>query len=239
MRFFWVVVRSCLLAFAITATVGCLYDADDRCGAGQTFVPGENGFDACICPGDAAINALGNGCVECGPNEQGAGSQCVCVDGFARAAGGECEALSDQLGRECQPDSEPCDDTTYDYCAVNAAGVTGYCTKKDCASDDDCDDGYACELTASPSYCSAPPSGQGEACGTGADCSGYEASYCEAFSSKRCLVDNCLSADVTCHGAWACCDYGDLLGVSICIPPDSLVNDECPSGGKLVVERAK
>lgn len=226
-----------VVASSFALPVACLYDADHRCGAGQTFVPGKNGLEACICPDDAALNAQGNGCVECGPNEQGAGTACTCVAGFGRSmATGKCEALSAELGRTCNSESNPCGDETYSYCAMNASGADGYCTTSDCSKDEDCGEGYACELSVTPSYCSAPPTGQGEACGTSADCSEYQASYCEAFTSKRCLVENCVSADVTCHGAWVCCDYRDLLGVSICIPPESLDQGECPSGGKLVSE---
>lgn len=228
---------SLVVALLLGLPLACLYDADDRCGAGQTFVPGTYGLEACTCPSNAALNAQRNGCVECGPNERGAGTLCTCVEGFGRSATtDECEALPDQLGRACEPESDPCGDETYSYCAVDSPGANGYCTARDCTQNDECDEGYACELEASPSYCSAPPTGQGEACGTSADCSGYDAGYCEAFTSKRCLVDNCLSAEVTCHGSWVCCDYGDLLGVSICIPAESLDQGECPSGGQLVSE---
>jgi hypothetical protein len=47
-------------ALLLYGPAACIYDADERCGPELTFVPGEFGFETCVCPERSAINELGN-----------------------------------------------------------------------------------------------------------------------------------------------------------------------------------
>lgn len=216
----WVLIAATLSA--------CIYDADDRCGTGQTMSQG-----ACRCL-EGMIIAEDGSCVPCGENENPIGAKCECVEGFGRAADDQpCKPVKDARGEACDPKQGACDDAQYSYCAPAAEG-DGYCTKQGCTTSADCSSGYACEEKASPSFCSRPPVGQGRPCASMDDCADYEAEYCEPYVTKTCLVHSCHLDEVQCHGTFTCCAY--RAAFSVCVPPDILEDGKCPIEGTLVVE---
>ena len=189
--------RSCL------ALVGSLffacYDATDRCDPGEVLFADSR----CVC--DQGLVQSDFGCVPCGENETATANGCVCADGFARVgAESACEQKPSGQGDACS-NQTPCTTSAYSYCQA-AAGSGGYCTSAGCGSSADCSSGYACDTSATPSFCKRPPVGAGKACANAADCAGTEATYCDAFVSHTCRVEGCTSSPDDCFAGTECCD---------------------------------
>jgi hypothetical protein len=187
-----------LTAFCMGA---CLYDPDDVCSSNQELASGQ-----CMCVTGSVPAEDGDGCSPCGPNEVAAGTACACVEGYARASEGEpCEPVPTGLGAACDPAGLPCTEGDYGHCQATAAEA-GYCTSTGCDTSDDCPSGYACTDDGAVRFCMRPPTGQGHACASSADCADYEATYCETFVAHICLVSGCSLSPDSCHEGWVCCD---------------------------------
>jgi hypothetical protein len=182
--------------------VACVYDPDQRCDGGQVLY--ESDFPRCICaPGSAAT---AEGCVPCADNEVAAATGCDCAEGFARPSdGATCEAVPMGQGVACDEASAACVDPDYNHCQI-VSGTSGYCTNTGCTGASDCAGGYACDTTASPSFCRRPPLGAGQSCSADSDCAGTEASYCDTFVTHTCLVVGCSLAPDNCFAGTECCD---------------------------------
>lgn len=212
--------------------LGCVYDSDKPCGNGQVLYTG--GVERCIC--DEKSYATQSGCVPCGANEvpgtgacickvgygrtsptaacapcgenevTDAAGTCACKPGFARATPQDaCAAMTSGPGASCDTQSSACSDATYNVCHATA-GTQGYCTNQGCASSADCTTGFTCDLAASPSFCSRPPTGLGKTCTTDADCAGNDATYCDLVKTKGCLVQGCSLSPDNCSEGYECCD---------------------------------
>lgn len=193
------------------ALSGCVYDADDRCGPGQTPL----GKGLCVClPGSVLTVA---GCVACGENEVAAGAECVCAEGFSRAGeGAACEQRASGLGAACDAASSACPDPAYGLCFATD-GSAGYCTEE-CTSSEDCEGGYACDTAAAPPFCRRPPVGAGQPCTSDAECTG-EATFCESFMLRQCVVSNCSPEADDCFSGTQCCDFTQFgAPVTFCLP---------------------
>lgn len=205
----------CLMAVA--QVVGCVYDPNRRCDSDQRY----NGF-SCLCAANAIL-VNGGQCVACGANEVGGENGCVCAQGMARQSpDAGCEPLPADQGAACDTVTTPCSsDSTFSYCFA-ASGTSGYCTTSDCASDagEACTGGYACEVSAAPSYCRRPPIGLGNSCTSAADCAGSEATLCDTMISNECQVQGCTLSPNNCFPGWDCCDLSSYgIGVStVCVP---------------------
>jgi hypothetical protein len=180
----------------------------------------------CVCaPGYARTNAT-TPCVACGENEVSGASGCECAKGFGRPATGQacvsceetpsaCEPASSGQGVACDPQSNPCTDSTHNYCYV-PKGKAGYCTQE-CATDDECTGGYACDTKVSPSVCRKPPEGLGKPCTSNDDCAGTEATFCDMVVTKACAVQGCSLSPDDCYSGYTCCDlakYG--VPITLC-----------------------
>jgi len=198
----------------VSLPTACTFDPDDRCGENQVIY-GDN--VRCVCAEGSALTA--EGCVRCAEGEVAGENGCVCAAGESRPApGAPCEATPAGLGVSCDTQEMPCSDATYDHCETGE-GTQGYCTNVDCSDPGDCQGGFACDTESSPSVCRRPPLGLGKACESDADCAGGEATYCDAFVSRTCLVSDCsLTAD-DCFVGYACCDLS-AFGVPqpLCVP---------------------
>jgi hypothetical protein len=209
----------------------CIYDPDHPCGAHQTYKDGH-----CFCETTSRINAQNTGCEPCGEHEVGVSNLCLCADNYARETEqGPCLPLGEAFGRACDPTDNPCTDPVYAYCYVPSDGKEPYCTKQGCKFNQDCGTAYGCEIDASPSFCKKYPVGLAKACTANADCAGTEATYCDTFVARICLVQNCASAEVTCYANSVCCDYSNLgTPVSVCVDPAALKDGQCDLGGLMV-----
>lgn len=204
------------LVLALCASsMSCMVDSDERCGPYQH--ESEGSFIGCVCDEGAVLQADKSGCVPCGANEEVQQGACVCKTGFARPSEGAA-CVASQQGAACSA-SSGCGGE-FPYCAPQ-----GYCTKSPCSGDADCAlGGYACETTASPAYCSRPPTGQGKSCKTNAECTGQEANTC---MGESCLVGGCKTT-TRCHGSWVCCDFSSFGMADVCVPPTQLSGGKCP-----------
>lgn len=199
-----------LLAALAALPAGCVYDESDRCSPGQELL--EPGYCACL-PGSVLAP---QGCVACGENEVVAGSECACADGYSRpAAGGACVETPSGLGAACS--GATCADPAFPVCATGSDG-SGYCTKP-CAAAEDCEGGYVCDTAATPAYCQRPPVGAGKACTGDADCAGGEATLCESFMLRQCVVRDCSPAAQDCFSGYRCCDFTSFgAPATMCLP---------------------
>lgn len=188
---------------------GCVYDPDDRCDANQQL-EGE----LCVCVEGTVL--VDGHCVECAENAHVAGTSCACDAGFVATTTGECVATA--LGAACVPEGAPCADPTYSTCIAAEDG--GYCSLLGCASAEDCPAPFACDTAADPTFCRRPPTGLGAPCATNDDCSGLEASYCEALQSHSCQVADCSTA-ADCFIGWGCCDLTPFGLPTMCVPEGS------------------
>lgn len=208
---------------------GCLLDPHDRCNSNQVLRDG-----ACYCAEGYAPSE--DGCVKCGEHEVGnTFSGCICEKGYARIGGSEtCTKVT--IGQTCTSDAE-CGGVAP---SCHLDGAEGYCTQTGCESSKDClGTEYLCNRDNAVSFCERPPTGQGEPCTSNTDCEGYEAAYCEIFSRKACIVNECAPNPKKCWGDSACCDI-TLIAESICIPLVHLEEYDgvCPAGGVLVPRTA-
>lgn len=198
---------------------GCVYDPNARCEERTELYNDAK----CICSDGFAFTEMG--CVRCGRHEVASVAGCVCETGFSRespAAACVEEPITGQ-GERCDPDQSDCPDPAFAYCQVSADG-SGYCTQSDCETDADCEGDYVCTTEAAPSYCRRPPTGVGQPCSSGEDCQEYEATYCEAFVSRICLVQGCSPEANDCFPGNDCCDLSGFgIQTTICVP-----EGECP-----------
>jgi hypothetical protein len=182
--------------------VACVYDSDNRCGEGQALET--EGTETCICAKGYATTPTG--CVLCPENEEPGATGCVCKAGYSKpTADAPCAQAGVGMGATCDATSIPCTDATYNHCHA-VSGTAGYCTTQGCTSDADCSGGYMCDLSATPAYCRRPPLGFGKACSTDADCAGTEATYCDSFMTKTCLVQGCTLEPDNCFSGTECCN---------------------------------
>lgn len=216
--------------FAGLLPAACLYDPDDPCGPNQTFED-----DACVCVENAAL--IERNCVPCGENEVPGDGECVCEEGFERDSSGACGAAILGLGQDCSADPCPTEAeadgaSVASYCATDAAG--DYCTTVGCETFEDCPELWACDASIGDAgACVRPPSGFGTECSDSSACADFEASYCETLQENICMRE-CLDDPGVCHGDWVCCDFSNLVGTGLCVPPDQLEDGACPLGGELV-----
>ena len=180
---------------------GCLVDGDHPCGTHQVL----NDADLCVCTEGTVLSKKTGDCGPCPEYEVALGGACACEAGRIRdTASGTC--LVSPQGLPCHPTNLPCQDPVFSLCAVDPAGVEGYCTSAGCASSVDCTNEYACVQSNGGSFCKRPPTGQGMACAQPADCAGLQASYCDTFN-RVCRVSGCqLAQRGSCHEGWVCCD---------------------------------
>jgi hypothetical protein len=198
----------------ILLPVACFYDADERCSPGQHLV----GDTQCQCDEGTAFTP--QGCVPCAENEIAGPAGCMCGPGFVRpTADSTCQLAPPALGGECDVASTPCSDPRYAYCQI-VSGTSGYCTNSGCSSSSDCDGGYQCETATSPTFCQRPPLGVGTSCESAEDCAGTEATFCDLFMTRTCLVQGCSVADQDCFGELQCCDLSQFgVPEPLCLPP--------------------
>jgi hypothetical protein len=183
---------------------------DQRCGENQIEIQGS--FRFCACKPGTVANASGIGCVRCGKHEKVESETCVCAAGYTRATA-----------------DAPCAKTAIDQpCEVDGSCDAG------CTANADCTTGWSCEVDAGTHFCKQPPTGQGAHCDTSADCAGNEATFCENLQSHTCLLEKCATHENVCPNEWSCCDLTSLIGASLCVPPERLVDGACPAGGKMV-----
>ena len=191
----------------------CLYDSGDRCDPGQNY-HADSGV--CVCAGNTVAGE--RGCVECGENQVAKDDVCACVEGY-KLNGATCEFVPLALGKACDDDSG-CTDARYSACHAPDA-KPGYCTNTGCTTTDDCQGGYACNTSTTPSFCQQPPSGQGDHCASEQECSGKDASYCEVFKTKQCYVQGCAVGGDDCFAGYECCDLAALsngiINKQICV----------------------
>ena len=209
--------RGATLVFLLCASfgvVGCVYDADERCGPNQSLYEDTR----CVCAEGSAWNA--DGCVPCGENEQVTANGCECLAGYLRpTADAACQEVPPGLGLACDDASAACTDSVYGHCQL-VAGASGYCTSVGCTGSEQCEAGYACDTRAATPFCRRPPIGLGAPCETEGDCAGTEATWCDSFTSKRCVVQGCSIQAQDCFGDLQCCDrsqYG--VPAPLCLPP--------------------
>ncbi len=170
------------------------------------------------------------GAVACVDSDDRCGSQrelaptevCVCKPGTVEQ-GGVCVEVAPAdtgLGDACA-ESNPCTDPGFSECHTLEDG-SGYCTKNDCTSNDDCGKDFHCALDETPPYCHAPPTGQGVACESDDDCKDFEATFCSVGNPAGvvCLVRDCVD-DSGCSPGYACLDLGLFVpGLpKACVPP--------------------
>ncbi len=206
-----------LVWFGALLSVGpsaCVYDADQRCGPHQQILDN----DRCGCE-DGFVPGTSR-CIPCDDNEIASNGECLCVDGYARAAADDaCEPIPDTLGVACDMDGTPCPDGKYTLCHVTD-GTSGYCTSA-CSGTSECDGGYRCHDDGAASYCRRPPVGYLEPCETDAQCTG-EATFCETIRTHQCLVPCSAGHTDGCFEAEVCCNF--VIFEPICVP-----NDACTS----------
>lgn len=203
--------------------MACIVDeGDGACGKNQKRVSRE-AFYYCDC--EAGFILQGSTCVACGVNETSEEGRCICKAGFARSSA-EHECTQSSFGAACTADVE-CAGSSL-TCLVEGGGA-GFCTNA-CTSSGDCQPGYLCGAKDGRKLCSKVPLGYSDSCNTSSECT-RDATFCESFQSKSCLV-TCDSSK-PCPGDWACCDIS-LLGAVVCLEPRGLMNGMCPGGGKLV-----
>lgn len=149
----------------------------------------------------------------CGDDRRLDGDVCVCKAGSAERDG-VCQAVlpdagAGASGADCERD-EDCAAGEGSVCKRTASG-SGYCTRSGCANDKDCPPSYFCVTDAAPSFCSRPPTGQGESCSSSADCSAYDATFCGVGDPRgaTCWVPDCT--EHSCEPGYMCFDLSQLL----------------------------
>ena len=187
--------------------VGCVLDPDDRCGPNQVAWEGD---ERCVCAPGSAYTP--DGCVPCGEHEVVTPTGCSCDTGFSRGGDGVCAEVVGGIGTACTTDAE-CANPAYPHCQTSPGG--NYCTSLNCEAG--CDADFSCNLAASPSYCLRPPTGNGNACTSDADCAGKDANYCELFVSHTCLVNNCTASPDSCFTGSECCEFPGTPIPSLCL----------------------
>jgi hypothetical protein len=147
---------------------------------------------------------------------------CVCKPGTVDQQGVCVEAppVEGGLGDPCDQET-PCTDPAFPDCHI-LSDDSGYCTKNDCSSSDECGNGYHCALDETPPYCHAPFTGQGVVCASDDDCADFEATFCSVGSPTGavCLVRDCVD-NTSCSPGYVCVDLGMFMpGLpKACLPP--------------------
>ncbi|MDX2050776.1 MAG: hypothetical protein SFV15_00175 [Polyangiaceae bacterium] len=191
----------------------CQFESSDVCGPELEF---NSGVNVCQCKAGSIL--VGGQCVACAEHEIAVVDKCECETGFVRGATGTCELPIVGLGDSCDPDqASSCAGKKYDYCARARAG-DGYCTQSACSASTECPAGYTCAIWATPAFCERPPTGLGQTCAASTDCAGKDASFCEAFVSKACLVPNCDLGRNDCSDTFGCCDLSKFALPNLCVP---------------------
>jgi hypothetical protein len=210
---------------------GCIVE-DDWCGPHQ--VRDKENHSICRCAPDAVLSANGYSCEPCGENESVATGKCECIAGYARAAAGSpcVKSTTSAVGDPCS-DALPCTEPN-PYCAT----VEGesFCTKPGgCTANADCPPNTVCHRQGDMRFCGSVP-GLAQVCGSQAECTGTQATYCETYSAKVCLPQGCVADPASCPSAWVCCDLTRFIQTSICIPAASLALREgtCVDGSEPV-----
>jgi hypothetical protein len=149
----------------------------------------------------------------CGDDRHLEGRVCVCNAG-SEERNGVCEAALPDAGAggpgaDCAAD-EDCEAAEHSICKRTPSGG-GYCTRAECASDEDCPQSFFCVSDVSPSFCSRPPTGQGESCSSSADCQSFDATFCGVGDPRgaTCWVPDCT--DDSCEPGYMCFDLSQLL----------------------------
>ena len=210
---------ACLLLSFVGAggASGCLYDSSNRCDPGQSYDPGSG---LCICAAGSNTITGDHGCTPCGDHEVAANDACTCDVGYQRSGGsGPCVIVPTGLGDPCTADADCTVNALFATCQMTANG--GYCTNINCASDDDCTGGYACNSGSDPAFCQRPPTGQDMPCTAQSDCAGKEASYCLTIQAQACFVE-CTVGGNECFSGRECCDLdklsSHLIPKQLCVP---------------------
>ena len=197
----------------------CLYHSSDRCDPGQIY---DDKAGLCECDNSIGQVTGEHGCVTCGDHQVVKADACVCDDNY-ELVGTACQLKPQALGIACTADKD-CTDSKYDTCHIGT-GSDGYCTNTGCKDDSGCDSGYACDISATPAYCARPPSGDGQACASNADCAGTDATFCENIMTKVCYVEGCSLTTNDCFIGKECCDLtgpsGGLYKKQICVKAGS------------------
>ncbi len=208
------------VSFAFPA---CVYDSSERCGEHQVYVREAGGVAVCVCDDQSA--SVGGVCVPCGEGEVVGPSGCECAPGSARGSeNGPCVACGEnevagESGCECAEGfertspEEPCEASSGDD-APGDDDAGG----QNCESDADCNEGDACDLTASPAVCVVRPEGLGMSCTSNDDCAGTEATFCDMVVTKACTVSGCTLDPNDCFPGYTCCDLSSfgLAGLTLC-----------------------
>lgn len=190
---------------------GCII-AGDKCDAHQVHLTGD--YDICVCEPNAAMNPSGAGCTPCGENQEIQNGACSCKAGFVKGADGA-SCIASEIGARCTADLS-CITAAFPYCALDK-GPEGYCTNQGCSANADCPAGWSCETAPGGTrFCHRPPTGHGAPCNSSAECSSFEAKYCESLQSHTCLLEGCATSAVACPNEWGCCDYSALIGAPLC-----------------------
>lgn len=212
-------------ALAVGASLGaaCIME-DDRCGPYQVRLPDQN---LCVCTMESVLNPDGPGCLPCGPNEWALDEKCVCKSGFTRPSE---EALCEKsagstLGQPCSADA-PCSEPN-PYCAT--VGRASYCTRTGCTTHEDCPESWVCAQEGDFRICRLQLGFLRE-CTSQEDCAGTEATYCETYQIRRCLVQGCLADKSVCASRQVCCDLRQRIGVSVCVGESNLMAGRCVDG---------
>lgn len=202
---------------------------DSKCDAHQ--VQSSADLHMCSCEPGYVLSPMGYGCIACGENEEVMNEKCVCKPGFERAnAMAPCEAVEGSVPGESCDAADSCNDPN-PYCALSEDEP--YCTTQDCTKNDDCTVNWQCDTSAEPSFCK-PISGLSAKCDSAADCSG-EATYCELFNTRTCIINDCVADPGICPSQWVCCDFTALAGTSMCVSIDFLMDGKCLGGSDPVM----
>lgn len=206
------------------ALSGCLVSGD-RCDANQVELKGDS--FGCVCAEGAVPDPRGYGCVKCGENEEAVAEKCECKMGFHKPSPDKpCEeSTGGVLGAECS-DTLPCADP-YPYCA--SSGSESFCTTQGCTGSEECETGWRCNTPGAAGFCEQP-AGLGKACTSPADCAGTEATFCESFVTRTCIIEKCVEDPAVCPGGNVCCDMTALIGTSVCTPSSLLMGGMCADG---------
>ena len=177
----------------------------------------------------------------CRPPPSGQGEVCDSSEDCSEYEADYCETFVSMtcLKSECDPMLNDCS-PGYLCCDFQFIGIPALCvdetltggvcgTGVTCDSDAECDSGTYCDLTQDPPSCLMPPSGQGHACTSDADCSGFQADYCETIVTSECLVQGCDKEANNCSSGYQCCDFTWMGLPSLCV-------DEETSGGRCACE---
>jgi hypothetical protein len=146
---------------------------------------------------------------------------CVCRKGFVQAVEGCVEVLATPTdAEETEPDEETDpEESTDDTESTDAANSDAAGTDESSTDDAETDD------------TEEAPSGLGMSCASAADCAGLDATFCDTFLAKICLVEGCEIGGDPCPVGYECQDLSALGAGNVCTPMAcDLAAEDCPSG---------